>query len=236
MSHKIRKIGGLNARSLGNDDTLLLLARQVSDLDIDVLSITETKRMQETYSYAGSHVGYFGDFDKIGGIGFLIKCEPSKYVTDVRFVGIRLGRIDFVVDGIKTTVVCAYSPTNDDKYHKDVITFYRDLEALINSKVYDKLFICNDFNGHIPVSTRHRGAVNSFTPDDGTSNRNGELLTQFAESYDLRILNRSFLKRRNMKWTWQSTNLQNTRTEIDYILTDKFTAKGCRNLEVKSKT
>uniref|UniRef100_A0AC35UFR8 Endo/exonuclease/phosphatase domain-containing protein n=1 Tax=Rhabditophanes sp. KR3021 TaxID=114890 RepID=A0AC35UFR8_9BILA len=73
MAVLIKKIDSLNARTLGNDDNLLLLSRELDAMDIDVLAITETRRHPEAFVYASCDVGYFSRFDKIGGIGFLIK-------------------------------------------------------------------------------------------------------------------------------------------------------------------
>uniref|UniRef100_A0AC35UCJ2 Histone H4 n=1 Tax=Rhabditophanes sp. KR3021 TaxID=114890 RepID=A0AC35UCJ2_9BILA len=53
-------------------------------MDIDVLAITGTRRHPEAFVYASCDVGYFGRFDKIGGIGFLIKGDLAK--TEIDFI------------------------------------------------------------------------------------------------------------------------------------------------------
>uniref|UniRef100_A0AC35TSP8 Endo/exonuclease/phosphatase domain-containing protein n=1 Tax=Rhabditophanes sp. KR3021 TaxID=114890 RepID=A0AC35TSP8_9BILA len=195
-SRCLNKIGTYNARTLGNDDSLLILARQMAENSIDILMITETKRREETFIHAGSYTCYFGTFDKIGGVGFMINNDIAKSVLNVTFNGIRLGRIDLLLDGKRVAIVAAYSPTNDAKYQSEVLKFYANLESLCKSTSSDKLFIGGDFNGRIPVSRKKRGAVDSFTLDDGSTNRNGDLLMQFTETNNLIILNRRFVKRR----------------------------------------
>uniref|UniRef100_A0AC35TQ53 Reverse transcriptase domain-containing protein n=1 Tax=Rhabditophanes sp. KR3021 TaxID=114890 RepID=A0AC35TQ53_9BILA len=149
IPESIKKIGTLNTRSLKKDDTLMVLTREMVECGLDILVVTETRRIKECFLYGDAFMCYFGDFDKIGGVGFLIRKDLASCVVDIRFEGIRLGRMVLRLNGNYTTIVAAYSPTNDPKYNKEIIGFYKDLDSISKSKYQGSLFICGDFNGRL---------------------------------------------------------------------------------------
>ena len=55
----------------------------------------------------------------------------------------------------------------------------------------------------------------------GQRNERGEMLVNFSERYNMKIMNSVFQKRAGRKWTWRSPN-EETKNEIDFIITDNF--------------
>ena len=76
-----------------------------------------------------------------------------------------------------------------------------------------------DFNakvgGQINTSERATGWFGL-----GQRNERGDTLVEWATSKNLKIMNTQFQKKAGRRWTWRSPD-GNTKTEIDYIMTDK---------------
>ena len=82
---------------------------------------------------------------------------------------------------------------------------------------------CVDFNAHLGTSDV------PFSFHDET-NKNGELLLEHAMECGLRITNTLFKKRKGKKWTYIS-EMNGSKTEIDYILINKKWKNSVHNVE-----
>ena len=109
----------------------------------------------------------------------------------------------------KTTVVCVYSPTNSSS-QEDIDSFYETLSATIQQiPLHNFVSICGDFNAKLG-------------PDDvpftfnSETNRNGKLLKDLMDEFNLFSSNSSFMKPKGHLWSFEYPNGE--RTQIDYIL------------------
>ncbi|XP_075722813.1 uncharacterized protein LOC119178011 [Rhipicephalus microplus] len=114
----------------------------------------------------------------------------------------------------KMKVVQAYAPTSS---HDDasVESFYEDVESAMSKVKTQYTIVMGDFNAKVGKKQAGDQAVGDY--GIGTRNARGELLVEFAERNNLRILNTFYRKRENRKWTWRSPNGEN-KNEIDFIM------------------
>ena len=75
-----------------------------------------------------------------------------------------------------------------------------------------------DFNAKVGTSNNNtEKCTGKF--GNGTRNKRGERLVEFATYKKMRIENIFFKKKSSKRWTWRSPN-DTTKNEIDYFLTD----------------
>ena len=112
-----------------------------------------------------------------------------------------------------TAIISCYSPTNVSE-ETDLIVFYNELSSLVHSiPKHNILIIGRDMNVQIGKNVKYKFSLHN------SSNRNGELHTDFMLENRLTCLNTKFQKRMGKLWTYTYTN--NTKAQIDYILISK---------------
>uniref|UniRef100_A0AC35TSG5 Endo/exonuclease/phosphatase domain-containing protein n=1 Tax=Rhabditophanes sp. KR3021 TaxID=114890 RepID=A0AC35TSG5_9BILA len=156
-------------------------------LKIDVLFVCETKRKELTCELAFESSGtesnewnqksvtcFFGNFDKIGGTGYMIADHLKSYVVFSKFVGARLGRLDFDIGGIIVACIIVYAPTLQST-ETLLDEFYNNLDDLCKERRYDKLIIGGDYNSRIASSYKKKKSRLTFAEE---SNANGDLMAE----------------------------------------------------------
>ncbi|XP_009782931.1 uncharacterized protein [Nicotiana sylvestris] len=161
-------------------------------------------------------------------VGILVDREYRESVVEVRRVNDRLMTIKLVVGECTLNVVSAYAPhaglDEEVKRH-----FWEGLDEIVhNVPPVERLFIGEDFNGHIGSTVGGYGEVHdgfSF----GGRNSGGTLLLDFAKDFELVIANSSFLKREEYLVTFQSTV---AKTQIYYLLLRRYDRGLCKDCKV----
>ena len=117
-------------------------------------------------------------------------------------------------------------PTNVSK-ETDRIPFYNELSSLVRRiPKHNVLIIGGEMNAQIGKNVNNKFKLHN------SSNRNGEHLTDFTLENRLTCLNTKFQKRKGKLWT--STNGNNTKAQIDYILITKKLNYSALNCEAYS--
>ncbi|XP_070385713.1 craniofacial development protein 2-like [Dermacentor albipictus] len=126
-------------------------------------------------------------------------------------------------------VVQVYAPTSshDDQ---EVESFNEDVESAMGRVKTKYTILRGDFNAKEGKKQAGDKAVRQY--GIGTRNCTGELLVEFAEKNNMRIMNNFFHKPESRKWTCRSPNGE-TRNEIDFILCAK--AGIIQDVDVLSK-
>ena len=89
-------------------------------------------------------------------------------------------------------------------------TFYADLRSVLsNVPAHNILAVLGNFNAKIGPD------VQKFSYNEST-NRNGELLTDLMDEFNLFCSNCSFMKPKSRLWTFEYPN--GARAQLDYIL------------------
>ena len=112
----------------------------------------------------------------------------------------------------KITIISVYSPHNGSPAD-EVEEFYKSLSETVEQvPLHNFLMIIGDFNAKLgPQDAR-------FTFDNDT-NRNGELLVDFMDEFNLFSANNNFMKPKGQLWTFEYPNGE--RAQLDYIIMRK---------------
>uniref|UniRef100_A0AC35TVX3 Endo/exonuclease/phosphatase domain-containing protein n=1 Tax=Rhabditophanes sp. KR3021 TaxID=114890 RepID=A0AC35TVX3_9BILA len=190
----LKRVAPLNCRTLAAtrvgevliEDNLMSLAQSMERLNLDVIMVTETKRRKSNFdfSYGNNRTisCFFGSFKKVGGVGFLVNSALTKLICFSSFISIRLGRIDFMLDGVRIAMIVGYAPILKDKGTDE---FYNDLIKLLLLKPFDDVLIGGDFNARLANKYTRDISSTNFSP---IQNTNGDALLEFATANNLSIL------------------------------------------------
>ena len=144
----------------------------------------------------------------VGGVGFLISSRVSENLVSVESISPRILLLE-LHGNPKSTIICAYSPHNSSPI-EDVETFYDDLRSVLsNVPAHNILAVLGDFNAKLGPD------VQRFTYNEST-NRNGDLLIDLMDEYNLFCSNCSFMKPNSRLWTFEYPT--GARAQLDYIL------------------
>ncbi|CAH2086443.1 unnamed protein product [Euphydryas editha] len=129
-------------------------------------------------------------------------------------------------NSVSMSIIQVYAPT-ESASEDDIEIFYRDLEKA-QEQADKTLIVIGDFNAKIGYP-KHEEHIIMGRYGYGQRNARGERLIQYAYENKLSVMNTYFKKRNSRKWTWISPD-QNTKNEIDFILS--YDPKVITNLEV----
>ena len=111
--------------------------------------------------------------------------------------------------------------------HKDygigeIEKFYSEVETHLAQPAYQKIVI-GDFNAQLRSKSDYQKYLGKFTSGIWDQNESREPLSDFADANKLFVTNTFFQKPPNKRWTFESTNANKSRYEIDFGLwTDRL--------------
>ena len=189
-------ISTLNTRTLRPMCRLEELAENVEIYSNDILAIQEhrfyhpddTLQYQSIGSYqlVTSSVTKNSNNSSAGGVGFLLSSKACNNHLNVESITLRIIILE-LEENPKTTIICAYSLHND-AHECDMHKFYSTLRATVEQVPQHKvLAITGDRNAKLGPDD------SKFTISEET-NRNGEMLADFMEEYNLFSSNNSYMK------------------------------------------
>ena len=110
--------------------------------------------------------------------------------------------------------ICATTSHSDE----ETDNLYNTIDKILEKQTHYTI-VMGDFNakvgGQTNTSERATGCFGL-----GQRNERGDTLVEWATSKIFKIMNTQFQKKAGRRWTWRSPD-GNTKTEIDYIMTDK---------------
>ena len=125
-----------------------------------------------------------------------------------------------------TAIISWYSPSNVNE-ETNLFAFYNELSFLVCSiPKHNVLIIGGDMNAQIDENVNNKSSLHN------SSNRNWDHLTDFTLENKLTCLNSKFQKRKGKIWTYTYAN--NTKTQIEYIFTNKKLNHRALNCEAYS--
>lgn len=207
-----------NVRTLGPAGRFEELVECSNKLGVDVVAIQEHRffhpnvtleyRPSGSYQLVTSSATKNANNSSVGGVGFLLSSKAFDNLISVESISPRLMVLE--LDGNpKTTIICAYSPTNDAS-EEDIDQFYTDLRSITENIPLHNLFILSgDMNAKL-------GPPDVNFSFDKHTNRNGEKLLDYIEEYNLFSASNNFMKPQGQLWTFEYPSGQ--RAQLDYIL------------------
>ena len=211
-------VSSFNARTLGIKGRLEELAENAKSHNLDILAIQEHRFCHTNDTLQYQNVGKYqlvtssaiknSSNASVGGVGFLLSPKASNNLISVESISPRIMIIE-LEGNPKITLICAYSPHNSSP-ENEVEDFYDTLRSTLDSvPPHNFLAILGDFNAKLgPDDVK-------FTYNE-SSNRNGEMLIDFMEEYNLFSSNTNFMKPKSQLWTFEYPS--GSRAQIDYIL------------------
>lgn len=225
-------IATLNTRSLKSKESLTELEQALSNINWDILGISDVRRSKENIEEHKEYIIYYkNEIPGIYGVGFLVKKYLKNNIIEFKGVSDRIAVLNILLPGHKhpTSIVQVYAPTEVAK--KEIKnSFYENLNETMES-LHNTTIVMGDFNSQIGQRGKNEEKIlGPYTT--GKRNDNGQRLINYALENNLYIMNTFYKRKHKRKWTWESPNGQ-IRNEIDFITTNK--PKLFLNVEVLNK-
>lgn len=168
------------------------------------------------------------DHNRVGGVGLLIKEKYACSIKNIDNVSSRILKITFNCNP-ELTIVSAYAPTETASQITKQ-SFYNDLEACItNIPKHNITIVAGDFNARIGIDSHHLSprVIGKHTYHLNT-NDNGNKLTAFCESADLRPIQTKFPHPDKRVWTWEHRGT-GKKAQLDHLLINGKWYNSTRN-------
>ena len=104
----------------------------------------------------------------------------------------------------------------------EIEKFYSEVETHLDQSAYQQIVI-GDFNAQLGPRSDYQKYLGKFISGTWDQNENEELLADFVDANKLFVTNTLFQQPRNKRWTFESTNTNNSRREVDFgLCTDRL--------------
>ena len=212
-----------NVRSLADDNRLDHLTEELQNIKWHIVGMSEVRRKQENVISVNvsKHLFYYRgkENEKSSGVGFLIN---SSIVGNVLKFDSLSDRVAYVIIRLNKRytlkVIQVYAPTSQSS-DEEIEKFYDDIGKVLDEEKTKYTILMGDFNAKVGKKKDGESCMGKFGV--GHRNERGEMLVNFSERYNMKIMNTVFQKRAGRKWTWRSPN-EETKNEIDFIIADNF--------------
>ena len=155
----------------------------------------------------------------VGGVGFLLSPRVSDNLLNIESITPKIMILE-LEGNPKTTIVCAHSPHNSSTL-EELEDFYTSLRSTVEQvPPHNFLVIAGDLNSKLGPDD-----VN-FTYNKET-NRNGEMLLDFLEEFNLFTSNNYFMKPKGQLWTFEYPS--GVRAQLDYLIFRKKWRNSVKN-------
>ena len=176
----------------------------------NVISLNESKHL---FYYRGK------ENEKLSGVGFLVNSNIAGNVLKFDSLSDRVAYLTIKLNKMYTLkVIQVYAPTSISS-DEEIEKFYDDISKVLDEEKTKYTILMGDFNAKVGKKNDGESCMGKF--GIGQRNERGEMLVNFSERYNMKIMNSAFQKRAGRKWTWRSPN-EETKNEIDFIITDNF--------------
>ncbi|CAH2109246.1 unnamed protein product [Euphydryas editha] len=161
---------------------------------------------------------YIGQTKGLHGVGFLVRRKYKDNIITFTGISERVCILEIKLENLCFAFIQAYAPTENSS-QDELESFYEDLVKAHDSTSTEYIFSMGDFNAQIGTPEKHERPATGEYGFGIRSTRGGRLI-QYAQEYNLKILNTMFKLKPKNRWTWISPN-RNIKNEIDYIMTTK---------------
>ena len=224
------QIATLNVRTIRTPDKLLELANNFNNCNLNILGIIDHKIVHEddpvliqqldNCTLITSSAWRNSNGATSGGVGLLVSKKVEQALSDVRPINNRILMAIFNGNP-NTTIVINYAPTEGSERAED---HYETLTNAVDGTPNHHMVIeCGDYNAHL-------GKESAPYTYHETTNQNGKLLLDHATECNLHITNTAFKKRKGKLWTYIS-DMNNRKSQIDYILVNRQWKNSIHNCE-----
>ncbi|KAI1720326.1 endonuclease-reverse transcriptase domain-containing protein [Ditylenchus destructor] len=200
----------------------IMRAMEKVKFDIIGLSETHTQKAMKSEKWtdgqlAGAEIHTSKQDGKIGGVGFIVHKEMTKFVQEVRLISHRIATLQLKLPKQRPLkIIQVYAPHSgyDDE---EIENFYSEVEQHLDDPRKTTI-IMGDFNAKLGPRQGEEWHIGSHSAE--TRNNSGDKLAAFAHANHFYVMNGFFEKPISKRWTWRSNMPQMPNSEIDYILSN----------------
>lgn len=181
--------------------------------------MSEVRRLGEKTIEDDEYIFYYiGQTKGLYGVGFLVRKKHKNNIKKFTGISERVCVLEIKMENLCFAVIQAHAPTENSS-QEEIDNFYEDLAKAHDTISTEYVFSIGDFNAQIGIPEKYeRSATGEY--GYGIRSARGTRLIQYAQEYNLKIINTMFKLKPKNRWTWISPD-KNTRNEIDYIMTTK---------------
>ena len=225
------RLGTWNIGSISGRGTEV--CEELRKREVDICCVQEVRWRGQGARFLGVKgrrykLWWFGNDDKVGGVGVLVKEELCKNVVEVRRRSDRVMAMSFVFGEEVVRVICAYAPQSG-RTDIEKERFYEELThewSMANAN--EMVLGLGDFNGHVgKYAEGFEGIHGGY--GIGRRNAEGRMLLDFCDQKVLCVANTWYKKKEKRKVTYSSGGND---TEIDFVLVGKENRKYLRDVKV----
>ena len=215
----------------GMSDKMVEIISQVEKYDIDIITLSETKRKgcgnEEIREYLHIWSGVEKHQRALSGISILIKNKFKRLIQEYEYVSDRIVTVTIKIFGHTTKIIGVYAPVdNCEQTVKD--QFYEKLSDTINkTKRSVDIIIAGDLNARVKRQDNDE-VIGKFAED--VENDNGTRLKELCHQFQLQLSNTRFAHKNIHRFTWERPSLKQ-KSLIDYIIVKQrptFQVYDCR--------
>ena len=128
------KIATINTRGLATEERMVELEMALEERNEDIIGLSEIRKIGEQIITRenGNLFYYLGENKGRNGVGFMVKKNVRKYVTEIKGVNDRIAILKLEIsDKEKLKIIQIYAPTSVASEH-DHRNFYNKLQEIID--------------------------------------------------------------------------------------------------------
>jgi exonuclease III len=208
--------------TLLNPGKLQELEEEIAITQIEILALQEVRWPGKGQINKINYLLYYsGTKEKTGqaGTGFLLMKKIQKYIIKFELHNEHLHKLRIKGKYNNITLINAYAPT-EDKTEEIKEQFYDNLQSMVDKvPKSDLIIILGDVNAKLGKEPAYQKITGEHTLHEET-NRNGELLCDFAAANNMIVMSTQFQHKHIRKGTWRSPNY-NIINQIDHVLVNQ---------------
>ena len=198
------RIGTFNVRGIASDTARNLLDEDISNFNLDVVCLQETKIKNGCDStHKTSRILCFATTKQQYGLGFAI--NKRVFVLEYWQVNDRICvlKIKLSDSGNICSIVNVYAPQSDLTIKDPAETehFYDQLTNVIKTLKGTLLYAAGDFNARPGKKEVNDTTIGNYCYNNKT-NPNSEYFSEFRKDQKLFAANTAFMHKKNRRYTW----------------------------------
>jgi len=207
------------------------LAEEIAKTQIEILALQEVRWPGKGQVNKKDYLFYYSRTkEKTGqaGTGFLLMKKIQKYIISYELHNECLCKLRIKGKYNNITLINAYAPT-EDKTEEIKEQFYDDLQSVVDKvPKSDLTIILGDVNTKLGKEPAYQKITGKHTLHEET-NRNGELLCDFAAANNMIVMSTQFQHKQIHKGTWRSPD-HNIINQIDHVLVSQNEKKAIEDV------
>ena len=214
-------IGTYNVRTLSSDDKLLDLEAELSWINWTIIGLNKVWLKGKGWimlNNTGHTVHYSGSNECQCGVGFVVNKSVAGKVVSFKGQSDRVAELTTTLNQwYQLKCIQVYMPTSSHP-NEEAEQVYEDIDNILSNSRAHYNIVMGDFIAKVRPGQCVEKCIGQYGL--GERSQRGDMLVEFTECHDLKIVNTLFKKQPNRCLMLIASNGE-AKNKIDYILTDK---------------